>query len=236
MSGADYLTRLSARTLGVVPVVQPQAGPLFDPSTAGRADIAETDDTGGALPETLSSNPATQPSRPRADTPRVAPEPMVAANRPPVGAYAARPDAPVDGQSTPLSVMTEDRPASPPRIETHRAADRMPPPAADVSGERLPPAPLVSSAADRVEHDAAAEARSPAAPAFPAVRQVVARPVPAPQPAEVANIEPKVGPTIRVTIGRVELRAMIEPPRAPRANTRKSALMSLDDYLKQGRS
>jgi hypothetical protein len=59
----------------------------------------------------------------------------------------------------------------------------------------------------------------------------------APPPAEPHDgAGSQVGPTIRVTIGRVELRAIVEAPKPERAPARKSGLMSLDDYLKRGRS
>jgi hypothetical protein len=40
-------------------------------------------------------------------------------------------------------------------------------------------------------------------------------------------------PPIRVTIGRVEVRAIMAPPASPRAVRRPRPALSLEDYLKQ---
>lgn len=65
------------------------------------------------------------------------------------------------------------------------------------------------------------------------------------QPRRISRIEPaapalaepivtqEAAPLIRVTIGRVEVRAILSPPPAPRPTIRPSPTLSLEDYLKQ---
>ncbi|HEX9867320.1 MAG TPA: hypothetical protein VGC99_01785 [Candidatus Tectomicrobia bacterium] len=55
------------------------------------------------------------------------------------------------------------------------------------------------------------------------------------RPREVPHVEPKATPAIHVTIGRIEVRAVMRPaPPAPRPRpTQPVPLLSLEDYLKQ---
>ncbi len=219
------------RALGAEPLVRPQAGPLFDPDPA---DL-ETDG-GGAPPETSPPDPGTRQSRPPAGVSRLAPEPVVPSARPSSSPPAVPPAAPAAEHETDPAPATADKrvpPALP--TEARRMAEPMPLREPDAQGERAAPPPLLAAVPDRERH-VATEVGPPATPISPVAASVAAKPASAPREDRVDRPEPLAGPTIRVTIGRVELRAVIEPPKAPRADRRKSALMSLDDYLKQGRS
>ena len=59
------------------------------------------------------------------------------------------------------------------------------------------------------------------------------RPVSLPPIAPAASARPSAGPTIQVTIGRIEVRATSPSPATPKKAPPKPAAMSLEEYLKQ---
>jgi hypothetical protein len=92
------------------------------------------------------------------------------------------------------------------------------------------PAPTVRERI--VERAAAGPAAEPAAePKRPAPAVV---PAPAPQPTRAAwpELASEAAPTVQVTIGRIEVRAILPAPPAPAAPPVRRPATSLEDYLR----
>lgn len=243
----DFLSRLSDRALGRVPLARPASASLFDPGPVERIGAAIGNDVGAA-----------DAIAPRPDLPQGAKQGVAASAAP---ALLAPPAAIADGQMSPSQAAShaalrvpEHSTASHPgskrssaASETSEAAtpsaEEAPPPVApqvqreaSLPARRAAPAPLVNRAAPPAAASAAAPATlAELAQASGRNPDAGGRPQAATRRDRAAASE---APTIRVSIGRVEVRAVMsagpQPP-ATRA-ARQSGLMSLDDYLKRSRS
>jgi hypothetical protein len=232
----DYITRLAARALGTAPMVQPRPTPLFDPRPATPGEPVEADLAVEAVTPEISRR------RDMAEGGPLAVPPRLVSVSPPELPYASSRTDPAPAPRSPTQRKSDAPPATssaePPRTEAGRPGELPVAPAAVAAESRLPPAPLISP--ERGLADPVAAGAKTALPAVPGsvaarVETAVATAAPAMTSGRDGDgAEP--APVIRVTIGRVELRAVVEAPKAARTPTRKSGLMSLDDYLKRGRS
>lgn len=156
---------------------------------------------------------------------------------------AERPQPPAVGSAGSPHSRTEERPdPAPSHVEgMGPSADRSgrddssPVTAQAASDERaggVPP-PLVVEHRHRPPPVVAAHADEPPPPgpaAVPASQVVVpvTSPVPPPAPSKADPL-----PRVRVTIGRVEVRAAFPPPPRPRQPKKRGPAMTLDDYLER---
>jgi hypothetical protein len=231
---SDFLHRLAARALGDGPVVQPRVPTIFAPDDglerrgapsewSGRAPalpletgFRETD--GDARQATLA-----QPIEPiRADSPRC----VDAAS--PIGTDPSRDAIRVAIDDAPLlpSIPIEPFGAQAGPTQTvdsvpTRAGNRLEPATVSLASAEIPPA----------------APRRDAGP--PQAASAQERPLIASLPLPTRHLEParreSQPPVIRVTIGRIDVRADFPAPAAHDATTRKarSTARSLDDYLKE---
>lgn len=230
---ADFLTRLAERARGTAPVARPRSTPLFDPGPVAGAELPAAE--AGAAPGVDPRN---------AEPSRAVPTPSGAPLHP-------APKALIPAVSAALS---SERPAAAaeesPAMEARRASEPSP---RQVDAPQPPPAqprelPAAVEAALRAAPPELVGRTSEPEPApdrpTPSLADVAA-PIPNRRTSDDASdgrppdrrreSPPQAGPAIRVTIGRVEVRAVMSPPPQQRAS-RQSALMSLEDYLQRGRS
>ncbi|TMJ95088.1 MAG: hypothetical protein E6G67_07990 [Actinobacteria bacterium] len=226
---SDYLTSLAARALGVADVVRPSRS-LFEPRRGARDPAAEAE-----LDAESPRAPATQPtSKPPVQRVDAASEPHEA---PTVGGEKARPE-PVSPAPVALRPHAVDAASGP-----ERRATRASPPSRERSSRRFDVAARVApgrvpAKPDEVETpevlEVAAEVAAtprpdrPAKPGpWPPARETSPRPA--------APAEPAQPPIVRVTIGRVDVRA-VAPEKSPERerSPKPSPTVSLDEYL--GRS
>jgi hypothetical protein len=222
----DFLTSLAARSLGQEAVIQPRPEALFEPDakTTPEVDLVQEVETVAEVSPRPRSRRQTLPL-------------------PTALAYAERLTAHHDENPAPE--------ASPAVIQEHppisiRAADPV------VSPEPVPAMRQTESSLTEV-----LAARRSARPTETAIQpderrsQVVPATVaPALRPAEAGSrttaarrggrnpavhvdAEPQA-PIVRVTIGRVDVRAVIAPPEQPRRTPSKPTRMTLDEYLAKG--
>jgi hypothetical protein len=227
---ADFFTRLSARTLGLAPIASPRRPPAY----------AATPD----LPDVHLEVPA---SPVESDAPFPAPTKIPMAPRPdrreqtpaPPRATAQAPDP-----AHPLVPRAVGRPADAPRADAPVPAQ----PPADTGPFAVPhqpvpdrpaaPAVTAARAPAPVQNDPGAQVRPPIETTLPP--PATAAPASRPRAEgrslrrELPQRAAEPAPTIAVTIGRVEVRAVMPPAPAKPAPPR-STLRSLDDYLKPQR-
>jgi hypothetical protein len=110
-------------------------------------------------------------------------------------------------------------------LESPAAGDEATPPALDAPR----PAPAARAAARSANVDPPRVERDEAM-VRPATRRAAQLPEP---PFRTARPEP---PPVRVTIGRIEVRAVAPPPTPPRPTPQRPAPLSLDEYLEARRS
>ncbi len=221
---SDFLTNLIARTYAVTPAIQPRLPSLFETL------LAATDQRSGFSPASPGFPAPEPPAAPDAVSPIEAPS-AIAAELPPQPALppeasSATPPSeahiPNDGTerrtpfrrepaSTPLRAETEFGAPAKHGVSAYEPATRgsfRDRPATDPAGfEETAPRPL-------------RPANRPAPPAFAA------------RPAGLRMAAQESRPTIRVTIGRVEVRAVQSPAPAPKAAKPAQPRLSLDEYLK----
>jgi hypothetical protein len=98
---------------------------------------------------------------------------------------------------------------------------------------------VTERAADSLATDLADEAVEPIAPNQPSARTLTVTPVLTVNPdlpSDPEPVTPDASGAIRITIGRVEVRAIMPPPPAPapaRSTAAPNSALSLDEYLKQ---
>lgn len=232
---ADFLSRLAGRTLGVAPIVQPVIAPRFAPSPA-HPDSPPTIEEFEDVIDATESTPRRVPSRSAAlPAGRLGPSALVTdidRDREEGAASAPR------ETSVGAAARTSDEP---------RARSDAP----EIAVHRLVKAPADQPSWPTQQEDPAAElsARPQADPRIEPIgwrlprravdRYAVVPPITRGAPAAVAAESPAAAPVIRVTIGRIDVRALPAParpvpsPAAPRPPT-----PSLDGYLRsrnQGR-
>jgi len=230
----DFLTRLSDRALGAVPVARSRVLPLFDPGPVLPAEAPAM--PGGGISEAAPPDAEPRSSAPasRQEPSHPPPLPMVAPLQ-----SAARPASAPPRETRPVSGSKPREAGQPPEAaQASRPLPEHPTPVSAAPQQQPRPAPpeLVGKA------DTDAETPDPRLePTFAAV--VAPPPSRSPGNSDSAKdrasdggeaSRPQAAPTIHVTIGRVEVRAVMPPPARER-RPRQSALMSLEDHLKQGR-
>jgi hypothetical protein len=205
---ADYLAGLAARALGVEMVVRPRPAARFEPQAP---EEPESLPVAGA-PELDLKGRAAEPAAPTVRADPIPPDKPLHA-REPAGEEAGHAAAVVSPAPAESRVKQREqelvRPSS--VASTTHTAPR-----------------------DRREREVARPERiveRPATTVRPASRLTAARRA---MPAKQIRDEP---PPVRVTIGRIEVRAVVPPPQAaPRPAPRRPAPLSLDEYLEQRRS
>ena len=237
---ADFFSRLRARTLGDGPIASPrmltqyETGAHFsesgiDPQAREKAPDAESPQpaahTLGTVPPQhqaiVPSEPAAVPVGSDAATPkrvsaRNAALPAVAQRRP-AAVHEAQPAAADTAETSGGSIV---QPVTPPAPFSHRSGgnDRRP--------TRSTLSPMPSEPARSTASRSHAEIAD-----RPARVEASARPARAESRNSARQRDTDQAPTIEVTIGRIEVRALTPPPQARPAPPR-SMLRSLDDYLK----
>lgn len=216
-----FLARLIERNLGDVPsafpILEPRLPSRFEPAVpaaapwAGEWDVEAPRDSGSRISIALPAAPAPprpleRDERPDGGMPRSGVTPM-ALGTVAVPLHDATSLAPV-GAPRALSPVGDGQPVRPARPSTAPAVPDVP--AADTSAERPAARPPT----------AAPPSLRPPAPASRAIRAER-------EPAEIRG-----GPTIHVTIGRVDVRAVVAPVAAPPRPTAPSETSSLEDYLR----
>jgi hypothetical protein len=260
---ADFLTRLARRAIGTEPTVRPVLAPLFAPGpdlpavgaddpliaieeqvqdalaqmSSPRRSSNRAGPLSGPAGEPASTMPAPHPPPDAPVTPAVAPIEPAAAGSPPSAFRPTVPPptplpgdqqaaAPPVGQSTPVAVP-HVADASPERAEvivTRAAEASADPPSMLESLPRSvqpsgPPGDAITASVGRRE--------------TPPARPVESAMAAAPPPAEAAPPSPTMPPTIRVSIGRIDVRAVQAPVPAPRrAVPPAPAAPSLEEYLR----
>ncbi len=233
MSGPDFLTRLVERSLGSAPTVRPLVPPLY----AERPGPVES----APVEERWEERPApTHPSLEAATEPAPAVQARTVELRPDRVATAdprrrEPPGAPVRPAPLAPTVREPDTPA---------AGKRAPGPPAPASPLEPPPGPVVGAPLPKEASSiprATVEVRPPAAkpppapvsqPSTPPLKPLAVRRRDTREPApRTAETEPRE-PTIRVTIGRVEVRA-VNKPAEPQPSARPEPEQTLAEYLRE---
>jgi hypothetical protein len=244
----DFLTRLAERSLGVGDVVRPRPASLFEPRGA----------TVGAAPLEVEEErvvPAPRPGRGQAARPVDASPTPVRGEAPPSGEppAAGRRDGGPAGEVRVLEGVTVEPPRAAPAPASHTAdaIPRQPEPAkADepavdttlvIEGLPAPAAPAGHAPARTGARPTAQRRR--AAPAPPASQTPPAGPpepgdahawptMPAsPMPVRVA--EPAEPPVVHVTIGRVDVRAVLPATAPEQPKPRRRPRVTLEEYLRE---
>lgn len=207
---SDYLSHLAARSLNSGEVIRPRLASRFEPPhTAGGSVSRHSVETAD---QTSTALHATLPTE---RTALDVPSPTLTRRRQPDHALA-------------LTAQTlETRPAQPPRQPA--------------SSSSLPQVQVRAAQPVSVQlvQPVNLPAETYAAPS-PTTAVVRLRPAPAfgSAPVAAAPLQEKlqVTPTISVTIGRIEVRAVAPPAPPPKRNSAPMPKLSLDDYLKQRES
>jgi hypothetical protein len=204
----DYLINLIARSLDRAPVIQPRVPSVFEPSDLGLEQSSgdASNPTGKDSAADVLTPAQRKPGEPLAQRRRSVLEPHTAVTgmrRPPDNALAIQPSR---GQ-----VRASEH-------ETHLSTDR--------GISEASPRPLSESPRSSSELIHATQPRPPVrSPVMPTHELSVGTSL---QP---ANMTP--APVIRVTIGRIDVRAVLPPAQPPRRITSTRPKLTLDEYLKQ---
>jgi hypothetical protein len=218
---SPFLSRLVARTRGTAPVVEPLIQPQYAPRPARVAESLGTASGGGAPPP------------PAADSPRSTVVELIA----PLERDAARP-SPQRRESEREAHVSSEQPRVATRVphlpeqETHRSANEpllvqqgvskalpihKPPPIPSQQNAAIPERSGRRGAPPSAVREAA---RALLNPAPPSTEQS-----PAPEP------EGATAPIVRVTIGRIEVRAISSPPPPVRSRPVAKPALTLEAYL-----
>jgi len=235
---SDYLNNLVARTLNLAPVVLPRLPSLFEPSTipAEVGDAFETETMREDLsshepalrvsrsfysPNELTGTPPRvtakrdQPVQAEEDTPAVAPASQLAA---PVTTPLGRPEsnsAQVRLPSRPAGARADSTALSSIKTEFRESRIQIQP-----ITRQIVPEPSAESSAG-LSSASFRELRDKF-PQVPTQTLIARTTTPVEQP-----------PSISVTIGRVDVRAIFPQTAAPGVNRHRPAAMSLDEYRKR---
>lgn len=261
---SDFLSNLASRSLNIVPVVQPRLASRFEPLPfTGRLSSAASFEMQAA--ETYETERSVKDHGPTAQTPVRAPDKRVIESRRTTSSVSPQPPDMLGerrdgatGQAAHLMPSQNVPPRQPsahaPVLPVKTVAQRVhPQPTVTASGMgqdqppvpltgRLPTGDVTTSSAFENEAGSALENR---------IRRVVGGQFSAVEGRDATRVSPlseslppsqpespemaEQTPTIRVTIGRIEVRAIIEPssPASRRAPARPAPQLSLADYLKQ---
>ena len=219
---SDYLTNIAARSFGRVPIIQPRLPSLFEPATqknlappptslpaAGPAPRPESEcsDLQSQIPASPSQPTLCAPQRPVRS-----PATRISRLLPPRLASDTAPQLSAQGAATVTSAIRTEP------IAAARCVRRAPhtQPALDVAATRPPRSSLPIKVFAR-----------------PQVIQRVEPATPPPLPPVPARPQSEPAPSIRVTIGRIEVRAAMPPERPTSRLKAQAPTLSLDEYLKQ---
>jgi hypothetical protein len=236
---SNYLTRLIERSVGVPPQIEPLIAPLYAPSEQILSERTETIPTfGSALAKTESSERETKPGNPGKSRTEAA---FSRGKRQGFGESPPFPEAPARFPLGKGDELSESQPRAPfhelsasPRSEILETTSIPLSPAMVSEGSTDivadPRNAELSRPAEATEgslHLSASQNRISVQPEIIGRRKPSPSSVPLPQP---SLNEP---PAIHVTIGRVEVRAVMSPSAPPKAPSRVAPRPSLEEYLKQ---
>ena len=213
---SDFLSNLIARSFTDAPVIRPRVPSLFETSTKEFVDELQLSQEVIAEPGQVAPRSASVPaseSSPTKEPDAMTPIANVSAAR--AGERMPTPDAPVDQRALTIKSRERSVQASGVRkleVETKRISF-----AEDSFG---------NGKEDAREQDRVFEASSP-----PRAVQSPRRRNLSPAEGESSTS----GPIIRVTIGRIEVRAIHQPAAAPKSAKAAPPKLSLDEYLKGGK-
>jgi hypothetical protein len=253
---SDYLQNLLARSLSLTPVAQPRVASLFEPPVAGGFfGAATTFETDG-----IEAGPRVAEAAPFGDSRNTSSPPTPLASRADVtrGPAPSSQTAESNRASVPFDLSSSDERAAssvaesinqnqnPPDHHSSQAASSQSEESA-AWRERTTRAAEVPTLEEQVRRAFDAELRGrDSRPARDSAehegraRVVKPRVAPVPQVAAQSRLTveresqaPDAAPTIRVTIGRVNVRAVINdaPKESRRAPARPRPMLSLEDYL-----
>lgn len=240
---ADFLSRLAERTLGTAQVARPLATPLFGPAPAAPDVLEEvaSNDPEGVIRPGSSTPPPHASFTPFADPPASPPSAQADPTAPTQGASAQQPVEEaglVTGwdQVEPIRVLPPTRPQTtdPSAPIAPSPSDRLTPlvpiafGARDAAASSLRP----PSEADEAEAPARVNVLALVRPARPD-GQFTADRVESERQVRPADTAPE--PTINVTIGRIEVRAVFPTPLPARPAPAAGPQLTIEEYAKQRR-
>ena len=257
---SHLLTTLADRALGIAPTIEPVRSPMFGREHPGYGEPAEQQTTGFVYGDIVASAQAPQPSTraPSVESSDTVAREAEHGDTPisPLQPLLSRVlDAPAADDCPPTRIgqqQGQDIMASSTLVDTHSKLTETI--AADPESHSTKFSPVTSQTsrtinshtlADSIRCEKApeaADARTEPQSAGSLLRpKVVSAPSFPRQPAtmdifpQAWNSSQTLQPTIQVTIGRIEVRAVTTPPPSPAPRERKKpqASLSLDDYLKQ---
>jgi hypothetical protein len=233
---ADFLNRLAARAIGAIPLAEPIVPTRFSPGTELAAALASAFQPTSFFPETSEERP---------NLPRV----REAEQHPSVETRAEHPAPPFqDLDEAPHVVpLRSSRAFHPQDLQPPHAETALPSPerpqlhkqqrasAIPLEPMDLPPGEVGETVARRPQ--AISSAPAPFAEPKPAPRlSPLAEPTrsPAPQHQELTLAFRPAQPTVRVSIGRIEVRTeIVSPMPTTSAQRPRPSTLSLDQFLKQ---
>ena len=230
----DFLARTAARVMGQTAAIRPRLPSLYEPVAGSFAPTAEVN-----TPSSHSSGTRPAPEQVAlhaAATEAPAPSGPTLSPPPPAALRGVAADVPRRGAAGPMQAPLAGR--REPEEATRRRPESEPPIASEAAAERLL-VPIPAASVGRFEPHPGTPRAGPAPPAHRGEPPTLARQAPA-----LAGLALPVGeargrraeaaPIVRVTIGRIEVRAApaAAPPLPPR---RQSGLRPLDDYLRGDR-
>jgi len=224
---SDYLDNLVARSLHRADVVQPRLTSRFEPSAGARTLWDPASAAADAVQEqSLLDEPASDDRQSAHASFRHGAGEASRSDRGSLNAPTALPADEADEDAALQPFAPAARPATHPR--------------APMSAQSVP-AEDAQSADDGARVRAARIDRVSAPAAERVTLRTVILPAPAPfapEPPRVhstAASQPDAGPVVKITIGRVDVRAVMPAPPAPRSPAaRREPALSLEDYLKTG--
>jgi hypothetical protein len=221
----DFVSRVAARAVGASAAAQPRLAGLFEPAgTAGDATLELVEEQVVA-PASRPRREGAAPAAGRAPHPGREGAPARDDRRRASAQSGDGPAAQPSQRPEPSATPVESRP--PERLDLVAQSNYVPTPAAL---QARPPEP----ARDPVPVPRGERGRQPpvvvAAPLTPARAAVLRETAPPPAPAAPHSAEPPV----RVHIGRLEVRANVQPPppERPRRESHRPEGLSLADYLR----
>jgi hypothetical protein len=240
---SDYLSRLVARTLSMAPVLQPRVPARFEPLNA--VDTFQPLDVRASATPTASATATSAPAAPPAARDREL-ELFETDDSLPAAAQAAALPVP-SAQERRQEVHSEQN--GPPPPEPRRAIEPLTAPPHAIVSERPPAAPArrrqpvhhfptrpaaIAIAAAEALRDSRADSPTQGARADDSPYPPAAAPAPM---SDGPAMTSQSAPTIKVHIGRIEVRAvMAAPPPAARPPAAKPVpSLALKDYLKHRR-
>jgi hypothetical protein len=232
---ADYLTNLASRTLGIAEAVRPRLVSPFEPVCSEETIVDELDSV-PARTDSVAESPTSPRDAQRSRPDRWKPAPRPEHVFPPESNELRQRQATLTKQGSLEAVRAKEEASTksdqPTRNESSETALR--PAQQEAQARRAEVERSTRGSHLAMIGQQAGPRRSPVATAMPPEprRSLVAMTMP-PEPRHSAA-EP---PTVRVTIGRVEVKAPLPPaPPLERKSQTRAPALSLDQYLEQRRS